>query len=490
MRRGKFVMAWESGVRGLTFGIPGPAMASGSEAMSLSEPVGVALVGVGGHAVTHRNALWSLQQRGLLRLLAVCEAAPDRWATELDELRQAGVAVEPDLVSMLKRWRGKVSLVGVPVGIPGHRPVTVQVLQAGCNVVLEKPVVGCIDDFDPILQAERQAGRACAVHFQAIWNKTLRAVKGALVAGKIGTLREIRIKGRWFREDRYYTRNAWAGQLRVGNTWVLDGTINNPFAHQVNNALFLAGCGEHSWANPLEVRAELYHARPGITGDDTTCLAVRTDTGVDLTFAFTLCSRQPERSPVILVFGDNGQILWPLPDGSGEIRYADGRVERIEPDNTPGSEAVYTNICNYLLGREDRVLCRLADTLPFTQTISAAYEAAGPPAAIGSEFVQRGGPPGKEGFVLQGVDETIDACFETGQLFSDLGTPWAVGARCTEVGPGYRRFQPKWDVPRTTDNEPRTGVATATFSQTPSTASSQPAATPCRTRRTRRGRCP
>lgn len=412
--------------------------------MSMTQPVGTAMVGVGGHAVTHVAALRQLQQQGLVRILAAVEANPSLWATQVEDLRQAGVTIEPDLSSLLAHWQDKVGLVGVPVGIPAHRSVAVQVLRAGYPVVLEKPPVGCINDFDSILQAAEQSGRACAVHFQCIWLKSLRAVKAAILVGRIGRLQEVRVKGRWFREDNYYTRNRWAGRLQVDGTWVLDGTINNPFAHQINNALFLAGGSEHAWASPAEVRAELYHGRPGIFGDDTTCLSVRTNTGVDLKIWLTLCSETPQRQPTIRVIGDKGQITWPLPDGTGQIHTADGRTETIPVDSTPGSVAVYTNVCNYLLGRDERILCSLADTWPFVQTVSAAYEVAGPPRSIAGRFLRRAGEPAKPGFVIDGIDEAIDRCFETGQLFSEAGLPWTSKANAMQVGPGYGHFRPKW----------------------------------------------
>ncbi len=413
--------------------------------MSSDRAVGAALVGVGGQGVTHVAALQHLQQQGLVELRAVVEANPQGCAGQLDELRRSGVAVEPDLPALLERWQGKVALVGVPVGIPGHRPIAEAVLRAGYTAVLEKPPVGCISDFGPLLAAAGRAGRPCAVHFQTIWSKGFRAVKEAIVAGRIGRLQEVRIKGRWFREDQYYGRNRWAGRLRVGNTWVLDGTINNPFGHQVNNALFLAGEGLNDWASPVEVRAELYHARPGIFGDDTTCLAVRTDTGVTLRLWLTLCSEKPQRQVTIQAIGQGGQVTWPLQDGTGQVRHADGQVETIAADDTPGSVAVYANVCRHLRGQDERIPCTLADTRPFVQTVSAAYEVAGPPGAIPGRFVRRAGTAEKPGFVIDGIDDAIDGCFETGSLFSEAGLPWAHGAKGMPVGPGYDHFRPAWD---------------------------------------------
>jgi predicted dehydrogenase len=295
-----------------------------------------------------------------------------------------------------------------------------------------------------MLRAVEQSQRSCAVHFQSIWWKGFRAVKTAIVAGRIGRLKEVRVKGRWFREDAYYSRNRWAGRLRVDGTWVLDGTINNPFAHQVHNALFLAGTSEHAWANPVDVRAELYHARPAIFGDDTTCLAVRTDTGADLRLWFTLCSEQPVRQPTILAIGEAGRITWPLADGTGRIEQTSGQTETISADDTPASIAVYSNVCRHLQGQDERILCTLADTRPFVQTVSAAYEVAGPPRPVASRFVTRVGEADKPGFVIKGIDVAIDSCFDTGRLFSEMGLGWAQEANSMPVGPGYNRFQPKW----------------------------------------------
>jgi len=410
--------------------------------MSLTEPIGVGLVGVGGHARSHLAALRELQAQGLVELLGVCEAAPQRWADVLDDLRKGGVAVEPDLESLLVNLRGRAALIGVPVGIPWHRPVTEAALEAGYHVVLEKPPAGCIDDLDAMLEAARRADRACAVHFQGIFSKTTQQIKAAILAGRIGRLREIRCKGRWLRTDAYYGRNQWAGTLRLGETWVLDGTINNPFAHQINAGLFLAGAEQHTWASPTAVRAELYHARPTIRGDDTTCLAIQTNTGVDLRFWFTLCSGQPERGPVVRVIGESGRIDWPTRNGA-QIRTADGRIEPIPADSAVPSQAVYGNVCDYLLGRSERILCRLADTRPFMVAVSAAYEAAGPPRAIDREFVEsRRDEEGYAYYILQGIDDAIEACFETGRMFSEAGAPWASQAAEMSIPEDYRHFRP------------------------------------------------
>ena len=414
--------------------------------MSPAEPIGVVLVGVGGHAHTHLAAIRTLQEQGLVRLLAVCDAAAERWADTLDALRADGVAVEPNLQGMLENWRGRAALLGAPVGIPSHRSVTVAALEAGYHVVAEKPPAGCIEDLDAMLQVCGQSGRACAVHFQGLWSRTVQQIKAAIVAGKIGRLREVRCKGRWLRTDTYYNRNRWAGKLRVDDVWVLDGTINNPFAHQINNGLFMAGTTQHAWANPLTVQAELYHARPTIAGDDTSCVHVKTDTGVDLRFWYTLCSGQPVRRPALRIIGEAGEATWSIGTDDAAIRYPDGRTEPIEPDQRVPSEAVNGNVCRYLLRRYARIMCTLADTRPFMVTVCAAYEVAGPPRQIDSRFVKCSGQADQTAYSIEGIDDLIESCSETGQMFSDAGAKWADPTQVRHIEGDYSAFTPAWQT--------------------------------------------
>jgi len=407
------------------------------------EPVGFLLVGVGGHAHSHLATLEDLQREGLVRLVGVYDADRARCGEVLQRLEAEGVFVADSLERLLEAGRGRAEVVAAPVGIPAHRAVSEKALRAGYHLVVEKPPAGCIQDVDAMIDACRSAGRLCAVHFQNIWSRTLQEVKRVLLSGEIGRLLEVRCKGRWLRTDAYYNRNGWAGRLRVNSTWVLDGTINNPFAHQINNGLFLAGGEMHRWAEPVAVRAELYRARSTIEGDDTACLEVLTEGGVVLRFWFTLCSGEPEPGPVLKVIGERGEIIWAVRAGPAEVKTAAG-VRTLPADPTPPSRAVYGNVCRYLRGKDERVACTVADTRPFMLTVCAAYESAGPPHALPAQFVESAGEGAERRFLLKDIDRLIEECFATGAMFSDLGVPWAVRREQWQIPSDYRFFESAW----------------------------------------------
>ncbi|MFQ6049075.1 MAG: hypothetical protein ACE5K7_06905, partial [Phycisphaerae bacterium] len=107
----------------------------------------------------------------------------------------------------------------------------------------------------------RQTRRLCVIHFQGCWTNSFIELRRLICRGQLGQIRSVRYCGRFRRTDAYYSRNTWAGRLRLDNRWILDGTINNPFAHQVNAALHLASTNPQTPATPRRVRAELYRCR-------------------------------------------------------------------------------------------------------------------------------------------------------------------------------------------------------------------------------------
>ncbi len=93
----------------------------------------------------------------------------------------------------------------------------------------------------------------------------------------------------WPRFDTYYNRTEWAGKLHVNGQWVLDGTINNPLAHMLSDELYLASMKPRAMAEPVSVKAELYHGND-IESEDTSSLRIITDKGVEILFNASLCS--------------------------------------------------------------------------------------------------------------------------------------------------------------------------------------------------------
>jgi len=229
-----------------------------------NRPVGVAIVGMGGFAGFHRRALASIVADGRAEHVAQVAPPPDHdlFADEIGALHESGVAVHDSLRQLLAAERQKVDLLCIPTGIPLHRPMVVATCEAGVNVLVEKPAVGSIQDVDAMITARDRGTIACAVGFQHLYQPSTRRLKRWLVEERFGRVLRIRGFGCWPRGDDYFSRNGWAGELALGDTWVLDGPHNNALAHSVNLMGFLAGTTVESSASPVAITAELYSTNP------------------------------------------------------------------------------------------------------------------------------------------------------------------------------------------------------------------------------------
>ncbi|KKM23861.1 hypothetical protein LCGC14_1610860 [marine sediment metagenome] len=162
-------------------------------------------------------------------------------------------------------------------------------MERGHNVYVEKPPAGTVQEVDRMIKAVADSGRICALGFQAIYGRSINWIKQRIVSGALGEVRRMRCWAFWPRPDAYYARNEWAGKLRLGPTWVLDGPSNNALSHQIANMLYLASPRERTFALPVTVRAELYHARD-IESEDTSAIEITTAEGAVAHYLVSHCT--------------------------------------------------------------------------------------------------------------------------------------------------------------------------------------------------------
>ena len=160
---------------------------------------------------------------------------------------------------LLDSGQGLVDIITLPVAIHTHYDMAKRGLEAGYNIILEKPPVPTVQQLDDLMRVERETGNFVAVGFQMIYSRSLRRLKEIILEGRLGEIKEITCRGYWPRTDGYYRRNEWAGKVIVDGQLVLDGPMNNALAHYLNNMLFIAGPDMDSSAGLL---TEAPRARP------------------------------------------------------------------------------------------------------------------------------------------------------------------------------------------------------------------------------------
>lgn len=404
----------------------------------MSVPI-VAIVGMGGYAAFHRKAVQRAVEDG--RAAHTAQVVPpsdhEPFANELKLMHEAGIRTYDSLRELLAAERSGLDLVCVPTGIPLHRVMTTTILEAGCNVLVEKPAAGCIQDVDAMIRARDSSGCRALVGFQHIYRGATQHLKTALLSGRFGKILRVRGFGCWPRPPAYYARNSWAGELAAGDTWVLDGPHNNALAHSVNLMCFLAGSTQGSSAEPVSIQAELYRAKP-IRTTDTVCLQAQTREGAEIFFAVSH-STEENLDPAFAVDTEDAVLDIGF-DNAVTIHWKDDRAdeELITAAEVREASSVMGAIAS-VGGDRSAAVCELE--VARAQTLCACGSFESSPVRSLPTALHVAGPD--ETLAIDGMSAAVQTAFAEGRSFSDLGLDWAVAGEQIDLAnysyfPTYR----------------------------------------------------
>jgi predicted dehydrogenase len=273
----------------------------------------VAIVGISGYGAILTDLLSSFAAEGKVRFVAATVVNRSEQSGRCDLLERQNVRVFADHREMLSASGPAIDLCLVPVGIPWHAPVAIDALEAGCHVLVEKPLAGDYADASRIDRVARETGKHLFVGFQDLCDPGVWEIKEALLAKHIGEIMEIRAAGAWPRPVGYFERNEWAGKVTLDGVAVHDSPHNNALSHLVNMAFFWAGerSSESGWAETVE--GLLYRALP-IESYDTGWIEWCLQDGKRVVCAASHASTDPV-APRISLHGTKGSMLWDYESG-------------------------------------------------------------------------------------------------------------------------------------------------------------------------------
>ncbi|MFW6146531.1 MAG: Gfo/Idh/MocA family protein [Planctomycetota bacterium] len=370
-----------------------------------------------------------MQAHPAVRPVAWYEIAPARsdTAVRIRQLLDAGIERAADLDALLGRDDLGVILNVTPHYV--HADTSIAALEAGHDVLCEKPPACTAAECDAMVAAATRTGRRLLIHFQHLLRPSARWLTAAIRRDELGAIRRVTGLSLWYRDDDYYRRVDWAGRRTVDGRTTLDGTLVNQSIHFLHQMLAMAErSGEGRIPAPVEVDAALYrfHAPDALEMEDTAVVR-GTLANADRTrfcFAATTCaagrqgaSRVDEykgrvRPHRIVVEGDRGRAIW---DGAARLE-PDGR-EPIVFDEPEGPWPFYFHLRRVLAGR-DAPVTPMDQAVNTMRLIFAAY------AAAGDRVVQCPWDHHDE------VAEVLAACIEQDRLPAalDKAPAWASGA--------------------------------------------------------------
>jgi len=152
-----------------------------------------AIVGVGSRHELYQDGI-EKTHAACAQLVGVCDSNPGRVELARSRSRLNGAPVPPgygaaDFGRMLAETKPDVVIVATMDAT--HHDYIVRAMEAGCDVITEKPMTTDADKCRQILDARRRTGRRCRVTFNYRYSPPRAQVKDLLMSGEIGEVLSV-----------------------------------------------------------------------------------------------------------------------------------------------------------------------------------------------------------------------------------------------------------------------------------------------------------
>lgn len=171
-----------------------------------------------------------------LDIVAMCDPIAENAMDKIVkfDLDTDNVRVYLDYKDMLRTERPELVAIATESG--KHAKIAIDCINAGCNVIIEKPIALSLKDADEIIEAgKRNNVKVCACH-QNRFNKSIKKIREAVDKNRFGKLLYGTAHIRWARNHEYYERASWRG------TWEQDGgALMNQCIHDIDLLRWMMG---------------------------------------------------------------------------------------------------------------------------------------------------------------------------------------------------------------------------------------------------------
>ncbi len=195
----------------------------------MAEKLRAGIVGCGVIGILHAQALTSLEDVTLSAVVDPASERAERMATRY------GARAYTDLADMLAREQLDLVTICTPSGLHGEHAC--QAMEAGCHVVVEKPMEIRREALEHMLRVQAKRGVKMAVISQHRFDPASQKIHALLTEGAFGRLVLGNAVIPWWRSQAYYDSGDWRG------TWSLDGggILMNQSIHTIDLLQWMMG---------------------------------------------------------------------------------------------------------------------------------------------------------------------------------------------------------------------------------------------------------
>jgi len=199
-------------------------------------PVRTVMIGCGGMARHHiRNMV---KMKDTTQISVVCEPSAQAYEDTAALFEEAGLPVpanQPDLAKLLSDHKGAIDAAFIITPHAYHHDQTTACLEAGIDVLLEKPMVMTGAEAESLIATRNRTGKLLVVAFPGSLSPNVRTAVNMLRNGNIGTIKTI--SGVVWQNWGVNTVNTWRQIPAIAG----GGFLFDTGAHLLNTTVDLAG---------------------------------------------------------------------------------------------------------------------------------------------------------------------------------------------------------------------------------------------------------
>lgn len=192
----------------------------------MNSPIHFALIGCGNIATEH--AMQITRVGALVAVvdidLAKAKKLGDQFGVPFFETTSALYAA----VSRID-----VVVIATPNGL--HAAQAIEAMQAGCHVLIEKPIALTVSDIEQMQEVSAQTEKQIFSVMQNRFNPPIKLIHALLQEQVMGKVAHVQVNCFWHRPAAYYT-NSWHGTMALDG-----GTLFTQFSHFIDLLCWLFG---------------------------------------------------------------------------------------------------------------------------------------------------------------------------------------------------------------------------------------------------------
>lgn len=161
-----------------------------SEPGAAEKPLRIGFIGTGGIAHSHMNAYRKFPDA---EIVCGCDIIPGKAEAFFTEFGLDGVRCYTDHKEMLAKEQ--LDAVSICTYNRQHACCAVDALDAGVNVLLEKPFTVTIEEAAEVIKAEKRSGKILSIGFQPRFDANMQMIKKIVESGELGEIYYIQTGG-------------------------------------------------------------------------------------------------------------------------------------------------------------------------------------------------------------------------------------------------------------------------------------------------------